>query len=141
LDFDIDQVANSTTVKLLHLLCLLTLIRMPWRHAAGMAPLSPTCQAFGQLLQQKAPPEMLYQQTVSFEDAMSASPRSAAEADAEKMIADIVAFVKEATEIRETGKKENKLAIKDAKDAQNSLTNAIAVLEATRSGGWCVRSR
>merc|ERR550514_1072762 len=51
-------------------------------------------------------------------------------ADAEKMISDIVSFVKEATEIRETGKNENKLAIKDAKDAQTSLTNAIAVLTA-----------
>merc|ERR1712100_489065 len=46
------------------------------------------------------------------------------------MISDIAAFMKEATEIRQTGKKENALAIKDAKDAQNSLTNAIAVLEA-----------
>merc|ERR1719407_190764 len=51
-------------------------------------------------------------------------------ADAEKMISDIVAFIKEATEIRETGKKENALAIKDANYAQASLTNAIAVLEA-----------
>merc|ERR1719157_22432 len=33
-------------------------------------------------------------------------------------------------EIRETGKKENALALKDAQDAQKSLTNAIAVLEA-----------
>merc|ERR1719331_2559238 len=49
---------------------------------------------------------------------------------AEKMISDIVTFIKEATEIRQTGKKENALAIKDAKDAQTSLTNAIAVLEA-----------
>merc|ERR1719393_667255 len=51
-------------------------------------------------------------------------------ADAEKMISDIVAFVKEATEIRQTGKKENKLAIDDANQAQKSLTDAIAVLEA-----------
>merc|ERR1719181_2396986 len=51
-------------------------------------------------------------------------------ADAEKMISDIVAFMKEATEIRQTGKKENALAIKDAKQAQDSLSNAIAVLEA-----------
>merc|ERR1719298_53635 len=50
-------------------------------------------------------------------------------ADAEKMISDIVAFMKEATEIRNTGKKENALAIKDAKDAQKSLTNAISVLK------------
>jgi len=49
---------------------------------------------------------------------------------ANKMISDIVTFVKEATEIRGTGKQENKLAIKDATDAQTSLTNAIAVLTA-----------
>merc|ERR1719359_914266 len=51
-------------------------------------------------------------------------------ADANKMISDIVAFMKEATEIRNTGKKENALALKDSQDAQKSLTNAIAVLEA-----------
>merc|ERR1719353_1343571 len=50
--------------------------------------------------------------------------------EAEKMISDIVAFMKEATEIREVGKKENAMAVKDSKDAQTSLTNAIAVLEA-----------
>jgi len=49
---------------------------------------------------------------------------------AEKMISDVDTFVKEATEIRQTGKKENGLAIKDAQDAAKSLTNAIAVLEA-----------
>merc|ERR1719326_221814 len=38
-------------------------------------------------------------------------------ADAEKMIRDIIAFVKEATEIRQTGKKENALALKDSKQA------------------------
>merc|ERR1719331_3041198 len=50
--------------------------------------------------------------------------------EAEKMISDIVAFMGEATEIRETGKKENALAIKDSKDAQKSVANAIAVPEA-----------
>jgi len=49
---------------------------------------------------------------------------------ANKMISDIVSFVKEATEIRQTGKKENALAVKDSQDAQTSLTNAISVLEA-----------
>merc|ERR1719482_624564 len=44
------------------------------------------------------------------------------------MIADIVAFKKEATEIRKTGKMENKLAIKDAETAQKALADAIAVL-------------
>merc|ERR1719160_950452 len=34
----------------------------------------------------------------------------------------------EATEIREEGKAENKLAIKDAQDAQTAVANAIAVL-------------
>merc|ERR1719162_2977992 len=51
-------------------------------------------------------------------------------AAAEKMISDIKTFVGEATEIRQTGKKENALAIKDAQEAQTSLTNAITVLEA-----------
>merc|ERR1719253_1948750 len=46
------------------------------------------------------------------------------------MISDIDAFVKEATEIRNTGKKENALAVKDAEDAQSALTNAISVLTA-----------
>merc|ERR1719440_1699832 len=46
------------------------------------------------------------------------------------MISDIVSFVKEATEIRQAGKMENKLALKDAQEAQTSITNAIAVLEA-----------
>jgi len=50
--------------------------------------------------------------------------------NSDKMIADIVAFMKEATEIRNTGKKENNHAIKDAQDAQTAVTNAIAVLEA-----------
>merc|ERR1719502_2345448 len=49
-------------------------------------------------------------------------------AAATKMINDIDTFVKEATEIRNTGKKENALAIKDAQQAQNSLSDAIAVL-------------
>merc|ERR1719183_3058768 len=43
------------------------------------------------------------------------------------MIDSIVTFIKEATGVRNTGKKENALAIKDAQEA---LTNAIAVLEA-----------
>jgi len=47
---------------------------------------------------------------------------------ANKMIADIVAFVNEATDIRNTGKKENAASVKDSKDAQKSVTNAIAVL-------------
>merc|ERR1719410_1931955 len=49
--------------------------------------------------------------------------------DAQKMIAKITGFMKEATEIRETGKKENAEAIKDSEDAQNAVANAISVLE------------
>merc|ERR1719482_1793419 len=49
--------------------------------------------------------------------------------EADKMVADITAFMEEATEIRTAGKSENKVAIKDAKDAQTAIANAIAVLE------------
>jgi hypothetical protein len=49
-------------------------------------------------------------------------------AAAAKMMEDIVAFKKEATEIRQTGKKENKLAIQDAETGQKALADAIAVL-------------
>jgi len=48
--------------------------------------------------------------------------------DANEMIADIVAFMNEATEIRQIGKQENALAIKDSEDAQTAVANAIAVL-------------
>lgn len=48
--------------------------------------------------------------------------------DANKMISDIKAFQKEATEVRNTGKQENKIAIQDAQDAQKAITNAISVL-------------
>merc|ERR1719198_2605986 len=44
------------------------------------------------------------------------------------MVAKITAFVAEATEIREIGKKENALAIKDAQDAQTAVANAVSVL-------------
>merc|ERR1719359_462467 len=45
------------------------------------------------------------------------------------MIAAIDTHVKEATDIRNIGKEENKKALKDAQDAQAALSNAIAVLE------------
>jgi len=48
--------------------------------------------------------------------------------DANEMIAKIIAFMNEATEIRKVGKKENDLAIKDSEDAQTAVANAIAVL-------------
>jgi len=47
---------------------------------------------------------------------------------ANEMIADIVSYKKEATEIREVGKHENKLAVDDAETAQKALAGAIAVL-------------
>lgn len=45
------------------------------------------------------------------------------------MMASIVAHVAEATDIRNTGKKENAAALKDAKAAENAIANAVAVLE------------
>merc|ERR1712232_330248 len=48
--------------------------------------------------------------------------------DANEMIAKIVGFMNEASEIRKVGKKENALAIKDSQDAQTAVANAIAVL-------------
>jgi len=48
--------------------------------------------------------------------------------DAQEKIAEIVAFMNEATEIRKEGKAENKLAMKDAQDAQAAIANAVAVL-------------
>jgi len=49
--------------------------------------------------------------------------------DADKMVADITAFMEEATEIRTAGKQENKVSIKDSQVAQTAIANAIAVLE------------
>jgi hypothetical protein len=46
-----------------------------------------------------------------------------------KMLAAIGEHVSEATEIRQTGKSENKKAVKDSQDAQSALSNAVAVLE------------
>merc|ERR1719284_2267311 len=45
------------------------------------------------------------------------------------MIASITSHMEEATEIRETGKKENAISVKDSEDAQTALADAIAVLE------------
>jgi len=47
---------------------------------------------------------------------------------ADEMVAEIISFMKESTEIREVGKKENSLAIKDSEDSQEAVSNAIAVL-------------
>jgi len=49
---------------------------------------------------------------------------------AEKMTSDIITFMAEATEIRNTGKQENKVSIKDSQSAQTAISNAVAVLTA-----------
>merc|ERR1719235_2186777 len=49
--------------------------------------------------------------------------------EAEAMISDIDAHVKESTDIRNEGKSENAISLKDAEDAQAAVANAIAVLE------------
>jgi len=49
--------------------------------------------------------------------------------EADAMVGKITEHVKEATEIREIGKRQNALAIKDAQDAQTALANAVAVLK------------
>jgi chromosome segregation ATPase len=49
--------------------------------------------------------------------------------DASEMVAEIVQFMKDATETREIGKSENEKAIKDAQAAQKAISQAIQVLE------------
>merc|ERR1719327_2101636 len=65
-------------------------------------------------------------------DAATAKVQKLAEdiKEATAMVSAIDAHVAKATEIREIGKKENALALKDAQDAQTAVTNAIAVLTA-----------
>merc|ERR1719362_1769399 len=48
--------------------------------------------------------------------------------EASEMVAKLTKHIAEATEIREVGKKENAEAIQDAKDAQNAIAQAEAVL-------------
>jgi len=48
---------------------------------------------------------------------------------ASDMISEITGFMNEATEIREVGKTENKVALKDAEDAMTAIANAISVLQ------------
>jgi len=48
---------------------------------------------------------------------------------ASDMVSEITGFMTEATEIREVGKKENAVALKDAEDAMTAVANAISVLE------------
>jgi hypothetical protein len=50
--------------------------------------------------------------------------------DADAMVAQITSFMKEATEIRKIGKKENDLAIADSEKAQTAVADAISVLVA-----------
>mmetsp|Transcript_71640 Transcript_71640/g.192938 ORF Transcript_71640/g.192938 Transcript_71640/m.192938 type:complete len:708 (+) Transcript_71640:86-2209(+) len=67
---------------------------------------------------------------LKIEDAQARAAKLAEEVrDADAMVLKIVEHMKEATEIREIGKKENKLAVKDSEDAQTALANAIAVLK------------
>jgi len=47
---------------------------------------------------------------------------------AQAKVGEIITFMNEATEIRNAGKMENKLAIKDAQEGQKAITNAISVL-------------
>jgi len=49
--------------------------------------------------------------------------------DANDMVQEITSHVEEATEIREVGKQENKVAIKDAQEAQQAVAQATLVLE------------
>merc|ERR1719210_2214863 len=49
-------------------------------------------------------------------------------AEASEMVEKLTAHIAEATEIREAGKKENAEAIRDAKAAQNAISQAEAVL-------------
>merc|ERR1740116_402269 len=49
--------------------------------------------------------------------------------DADEMVQKITGHVEEATEIREVGKEENKVAVKDAQDAQKAVAEATSVLE------------
>merc|ERR1712151_1059758 len=49
--------------------------------------------------------------------------------DANDMGQKITGHVEEATEIREDGKEENKVAVKDAQDAQKAVAEATSVLE------------
>merc|ERR1712129_370454 len=49
--------------------------------------------------------------------------------DADDMVEKITGHKEEATEIREVGKEENKVAVKDAQDAQKAVAEATSVLE------------
>merc|ERR1719510_1670976 len=49
--------------------------------------------------------------------------------EANEMVQTITSHVEEATEIREVGKQENKVAIKDAQEAQQAVAQATSVLE------------
>merc|ERR1719478_1121653 len=51
-------------------------------------------------------------------------------ADAEAFIAKIDEHGEESTDIREEGKSENAISLKDSEDAQKAVANAVAVLEA-----------
>jgi len=72
-------------------------------------------------------------------ETISVSKLTAAITSAQARIDKINTFMKEATEIRNTGKAENKLAIKDAQDAQKAIANAISVLTTFYKGTGAVK--
>lgn len=49
--------------------------------------------------------------------------------EADKMVSEIDTFMGEATEVRTAGHEENTIAIKESKQAQTAIANAVAVLE------------
>merc|ERR1719238_2541324 len=69
--------------------------------------------------------------TMKLDDATAHSQKLTMDIEAaDEMVAKITSFMEEATEIREVGKHENDLAIKDAQDAQTAIANANAVITA-----------
>jgi len=54
--------------------------------------------------------------------------------DANKIIGDLNTFMKDATEIRNVGKEENRLAIKDSLAAQKAIASAVSVLNTFYKG-------
>jgi len=68
--------------------------------------------------------------TLKIENEQARANRLAEEIrEADDMVGKITVHMDEATEIREIGKQENKLAVQDAEEAQTALANAIAVLK------------
>merc|ERR1719238_897921 len=69
--------------------------------------------------------------TMKLDDATAHSQKLTMDIEAaDEMVAKIVSFMEEATEIRNVGKAENAKSIKDAQDAQTAIANANAVITA-----------